>query len=70
MTAYPMPDSFIKKMEQFGKASTTPNVFDFLYRRVLFERNDKVDECPEGIVKEDMVLYPSLAAEIPGVVLH
>ncbi len=36
---------------------------------ILFEWNVEVDECPEGIVEEDMVLYPSLVAEFPGVTL-
>jgi hypothetical protein len=33
-------------------------------------RNEEVDEFPEGIVEvKDVVLYPSLAAGHPGVVL-
>jgi hypothetical protein len=33
-----------EKVEQFGKANATPNVFDFSNRNgVLFEWNDKVD---------------------------
>jgi hypothetical protein len=70
MTAYPMPDLVIKKVEQFGKANATLNVFDFLDRNgVLFKWNDEVGKYPEGIVEEEVVLYPALAAEIPGVVL-
>ncbi len=65
-----MPDSIMKKVEQFDKTNTTPNVFNFSNRNgVLFEGNGKVDECLEGIVEEDVVLHPSLAAEIPGIVL-
>jgi hypothetical protein len=38
MRAYHIPDSIIKKVEQYGKADTTPNVFNFLDRnRLLFE---------------------------------
>ena len=48
-----------------------PGYFDFADRNsILFEWNEGVDEFPEGIVDvEDVVLYPSLAAEHPGVVL-
>jgi hypothetical protein len=35
----------------------------------LFQWNNKVDELLEGIIKENVVLYPSLAAEILGFVL-
>ena len=71
MTAYPMPNLIIKKVEQFGKANVALDVFDFLDRNgVLFEWNNKVDECLEGIVEENVFLYPSLAAEILGVVLN
>jgi hypothetical protein len=67
-TACPMPDSVIKKVEAFGKSSS--GVFDFADRNgILFEWNEEVDKCPEGIVKEDVVLYPSLVAEFPGVTL-
>jgi hypothetical protein len=70
MTAYPMPNLVIKKVEQPGKAHTTPNVFDFSDRNgVLFEWKDEVDEYLERIVEEEVVLYPALAAEIPSVVL-
>jgi hypothetical protein len=69
MTAYPMPDAIIKMVEQFDKANATPNAFNFLDRnRVLFEWNNKVDECLEGIIKKDMVLYSSLAAEISVII--
>jgi hypothetical protein len=63
-----MPDSVIKKVEAFGKSSS--GVFNFADRNgILFEWNEVVDECPEGIVEEDVVLYPSLVAEFPGVTL-
>ncbi len=39
-------------------------------QQVLFKWNDEVDECPEGILEEDVALYPSLAAEIMGIVLN
>ena len=46
-----------------------PGIFDFADRNgVLFEWNDDVDECPEGILEEDdVILYPSIAVELPGV---
>jgi hypothetical protein len=63
-----MPDSVIKKVEAFGKSLS--GVFDFANRNgILFEWNEEVDKCPEGIVEEDVVLYPSLVAEFPGVTL-
>ncbi len=70
-TLYPMPDSVIKKVKAYGKATALLGIFDFADRKgILFEWNEEVDEFPEGIVKvEDVVLYPSLAAEHPGVVL-
>jgi hypothetical protein len=68
LTAYPMPDSVIKQVEAFGKSSS--GVFDLANRNgILFEWNKVVDERPEGIVKEDVVLYPSLVAKFPGVTL-
>jgi hypothetical protein len=46
-------------------------MFDFLDRNgVLFEWNEDADERPEGIIEEDVVLYPSLVAETPRVVLE
>ncbi len=70
-TLYPMPDSVIKKVEAYGKSTALPGIFDFANRNsILFEWNEEVDEFLEGIVDiEDVVLYPSLAAEHPGVVL-
>ena len=66
-----MPDSVIKKVEAYGTSTALPGIFDFADRNgILFEWNEIVDESPEGIVDiEDVVLYPSLAAEHPGVVL-
>ena len=70
MMAYPMPNLIIKKAEQLGKANAIPNAFDFLDRNgVLFELNNNSNNSPEGIVEENVVLYPFLATEIPGVVL-
>ena len=68
---YSMPDSVIKKVEAYGMSTALPGIFDFADRNgILFEWNEEVDEFPEGIVDiEDAVLYPSLAAEHPGVVL-
>jgi hypothetical protein len=68
LTAYPMPDLVIKQVEAFGKSSS--GAFNFADRNgILFEWNEVVDECPKGIVEEDVVLYPSLIAEFPGVTL-
>ncbi len=36
---------------------------------MLFEWNDDIDENNENIVEEDVILYPSLAAEFLGVTL-
>jgi hypothetical protein len=70
-TPYPMPDSVIKKVEAYGKSATLPDIFGFAVRNgILFEWNEEVDEFPEEIIDiEDVDLYPSLAAEHPGVVL-
>jgi hypothetical protein len=47
-----------------------PGVFNFSDRNgVLFEWNDDVNEYNENIVKENIILYPLLAAEFPGVTL-
>jgi hypothetical protein len=71
LTAYPMPESIIKKVEQFGKSNAQLNTLNFANRNgILFEWNNNIDKYPEGLVEEDVVLYPSLAAEIPGVVLE
>jgi hypothetical protein len=71
-TPYPMLDLVIKKVEAYGKLTALLGIFDFADRNgILFEWNEEVDEFPEGIFKvEDIILYPSLAAEHPGVVLR
>jgi hypothetical protein len=69
-TPYPMPDSFIKKVEHFGRSGAPAGIFDFADRSgILFKWNDKVDESPQKLVKNDVIPYPSLAAGIPGVPL-
>jgi hypothetical protein len=69
-TPYPMPDPVIKKVEAYGTSTALPGILNFADRNgILFEWNEVVDESPEGIDDiEDVVLYPSLAAEHPGVV--
>ena len=60
-TRYPMPDSVIRKVERFANARARPGDgdFDFADRSgVLFEWNEVIDEHPEGLVEEDVVLYP------------
>ncbi len=58
-------------MEQSGKSNTRPNTLYFANRnRILFEWNKDANKYPEGLVKEDEVLYPSLKVKIPGVVLQ
>jgi len=54
-----MPDTVITRVERYGTENALPGIFDFVYRNgVLFEWNDDVDECPEGILEEDnVVLY-------------
>ncbi len=69
-TLYPMPDSVIAKVESFARQGVVPGAFDFTDRSgILFEWNDEIDESPEGLVAEDVVLYPSIVAEFPGVTL-
>ncbi len=69
---YPMPDSVIARVEQYDNDNALPGIFDFADRNgVLFEWNDDVDECPKGILEEDdVILYPSIAAELLGVDLE
>ena len=69
-TPYPMPDSVIRKIEQSSTAGYLPGALDFGDQNgVLFEWNEDVDK-PEHLLEiEDVVQYPSLAAEHPGVVL-
>jgi hypothetical protein len=71
-TPYPMPDLVIRKVEVYGKSTPLPGSFGFANRNgILFEWNEEVDEFPEGIIEvKDIVLYPSLAAEHPGVALE
>jgi hypothetical protein len=72
LTVYPMPESIIKKVEQFGKSNARPNTLNlnFAVFGILFEWNNNVNIHPERLVEEDVVLYLSLAAEIPGTVLE
>jgi hypothetical protein len=63
-----MPDSVIEKVECFGWTGLSAGVFDFANRNgVVFEWNNEVDKASQGLVGEDIVPYPTLAAEIPGV---
>jgi hypothetical protein len=66
-----MPDLVIKKVEAFGKSNALPGSFNFADRNgIHFEWNKEVDKYPEGIIKlNDVILYPSLATEHPGVVI-
>jgi hypothetical protein len=64
LTAYPMPESIIKKVEQFGKSN------QFLPAEMEFSSSGMTGKYPEGLVKEGVVLYPSLVAETPRVVLE
>jgi hypothetical protein len=70
-TLYPMPDLVIRHMKNYGNNNVFPGIFDFANRSgVLFECNEEVDKCPEGILEEeDVILYPLLAAELLGVIL-
>ncbi len=66
-----MPESTIKKVEQFSKSNTQPNTLNFSNRNgILFKLNNKVNKYPKGLVNKDVVLYLSIVAEIPGVVLE
>ena len=65
-----MSDTVIAQVERLGHTNTAPNMFDFLDRNgVLFEWNQDVNKTPEGIIEKDVVLYLSLAAKTPGIVL-
>ena len=69
-TRFPMPDSVIKKVERYARRGARPGEFDFADRSsVLFKWNEVIDEHPEEMVQEDVVLYPTLAAELPGVTI-
>ncbi len=68
-TPYPMPNLVIKKVETFGAGKQ--NGFDFADPNgTLFEWNDKVGALKgEGLVKEDVILHPSITAEFLGLAL-
>ncbi len=70
-TPYPMLDLVIRKVKVYGKSTALPGSFDFANRNsIFFEWNEEVNGFPEGIIEiEDVVLYPSLSTEHPGVVL-
>ncbi len=66
-----MPESIIKRVKQFDKSNTRPNTLDFVNRNgILFEWDNKVMKYPKGLIEEEVVIYPSLAAEIPRLVLE
>jgi hypothetical protein len=66
-----MPESIIKKVEQFGKSNARQDTLVFVDRNgILFKWSKDVNKYSEGLVEEDMVLYLSFAAGIPGVVLE
>ncbi len=71
LTRYPMTDSVIKKVESYAKRKNPGDGdFDFADRSgILFEWNDRIDEHRETLVEEEVVLYPTLAAELPGITL-
>ena len=70
-TVMPMPDSAIKAVERYGSKTALPGAFDFSDRNnILFEWNDEIDETPVHIVEEEVVQYPSLVAEMPGIDLQ
>ncbi len=68
-TLYQIPNLVIKKVEIFGAGKQ--DGFDFAdCNGALFEWNNKVDALEgEGLVKEYVVLYPSITAEFPEVAL-
>jgi hypothetical protein len=71
-TRYPMPDSVIKKVEQYAKRRNPGDGdFNFADRSgILFEWNDRIDETRETLFEEEVVPYPTLVAELPGITLH
>jgi hypothetical protein len=68
-TPYPMPDSVIKKVEIFGAGKQDD--FDFVDRNgTLFEWNNNADTLKgKDLVEEDILFYPSITAEFPGMAL-
>jgi hypothetical protein len=66
---YPMPNLVIKKIEKFGAGKQ--DSFDFTdCNGALFEWNNEDDALEgEDLVKENIVLYPSITAEFLGVAL-
>ncbi len=69
LRTYPMPNSIIKKVEQYGQYNAMPNIFNFSHRNgVLFEWNNNAKKSPKGLVKDDVVLYLPLMAEIFGII--
>ncbi len=68
-THYLMPTSVIKKIETFSAGNK--DGFNFAdCNGTFFEWNDEVDALKgKGLVKEDIVLYPSITTEFPGVAL-
>jgi hypothetical protein len=66
-TPSPMPNSVIKKVETFGAGKQ--DGFNFAdCNGTLFEWNNKADALKgKGVVDEDIILYPSITAEFPGV---
>jgi hypothetical protein len=72
-TPYPMPDSVIRTVKRYAKKTANPGDGDFDFADhlgILFEWNDSIDESREELVEEDVIVYPTLAAELLGVTLH
>ena len=59
-TKMPMPNSAITQVETLEKCAGK-GTLDFANRNgILFEWNNKVDDCHEQLVEEEAVRYPSL----------
>ena len=68
-TKMPMPNSAITQVKTLGKRAGK-GMLDFADRNgILFECNDKVDDCHEQLVEEEAVCYPSITPEFPDIAL-
>ena len=66
-----MPESVIKKVEQYADNAAMAGEFAFRDRNgVLFKWNDVIDENPENIIEHKVDPYPLLVSELPGIDLQ
>ena len=64
-----MPDSAIARVEPLG-VHAGRGTFDFAdWNGILFEWNEEVDDRQANLIEEEVVRYPSLVREFPGIAL-